>query len=148
MKFVSNDVYIGSFLVIISSIFLAQALRFPGESVYFPSFSLSMLLLFSACLLFWGVVKTVRVRRGTADYTNPEMKKLPFLVLLSGFVYVYIVGKIGFFVSSALYMPCAMLMFRQRKIIPMIATTLVVLGFLYWLFVIQLKVHMPQGILF
>ena len=135
-------------MVIVAVIFLIQALKFPGEAVYFPGFALISLLIFSMWTGFLGVYKTIQVRNGKADYTNPEIKKRPFIILASIAVYAFCMGTIGFFVSSAIYLPCGMLLFGQRRIKPIIITTVCVLGFLYWLFVIQLKVYMPRGFLF
>ena len=147
-KFLSNDVFIGFFMAIVAAIFLVQALLFPGQASYFPSFVLVLLLVFSIWVGCLGIYKTIQVRKGEADYTNPEIKKRPFLILASIAVYVFCMGTIGFFVSSAIYMPCGMLLFGQRKVKLMVITTVAVLAFLYWLFVVQLKVYMRHGFLF
>jgi hypothetical protein len=147
-KFVSNDVFIGFFMTIIAIIFLVQALQFPGDAAFFPGFVLFVMLIFSVWTAGLGIYKTSRVRKGKADYTNAELKKRPFLILASIGVYIYCMGTIGYFVSSAIYMPCGMLLFGQRKIKTMLIGTIGVLAFLYWLFVIQLKVYMPRALLF
>ena len=146
-KFISNDVFIGSFMAIVSVIFLIQALHFPDQASYFPGFAFALLLVFSIWTAGIGAYKTMQVRGGKADYTNPEMKKRPFLVLASIVVYVFCIETIGFFVSSAIFLPCGMLLFGQRKSKLIIISTISVLAFLYWLFVIQLKVHMRAGFL-
>jgi hypothetical protein len=147
-KFVSNDVFIGIFMTIFAIIFLVQALQFPDEVAYFPVLSLVLLLIFSVWTAGLGIYKTWQVRKGKANYTNAEMKKRPFIILASIGVYIYCMGTIGFFVSSAIYMPCGMMLFGQRKIKTMIISTVGVLAFLYWLFVIQLEVYMPRTLLF
>ena len=147
-KFISNDIFVGVFLSIVSLVFLVQALRFPGQAFYFPSIALGLMLFFSIWVVFLGIWKTIKVRQGKADYRNQEIKKRSFLIFASIGVYVFCIQKLGFFSASALYMPCCMLLFGQRKIKLIVFTTVGVLAFLYWLFVIQLHVYMPRGILF
>jgi hypothetical protein len=95
-----------------------------------------------------GVYKTIRVRQGKAAYKNPEIRKRPYLIFLSIIAYIFFLNFIGFFVSSAIYLPCSMLLFGQRKLKSIIISTVCLLSFLYWLFVMQLKVYMPDGLLF
>jgi hypothetical protein len=147
-KFISNDLFIGLFLVILAGIFLIQALQFPGNSVYFPSIALLLLLGLSIFMTGIGIYKTWRVRQGKAVYKNPEVKKRSYLIFLSIIVYIFFLNIIGFFVSSAIYLPCGMLLFGQRNPKSIILATIGLLAFLYWLFVIQLKVYMPDGLLF
>lgn len=146
--FISNDVWIGLFLTILAAVFLAQAVGFPGESAYFPSAMLLALLVTSAGVLGLGIWKTVKVRKGKADYTNPELKARPFLIFLSVVAYVFCIDKIGFFVTSAVYLPCAMLLFGQRNWKVIVLSTVICVACLYLVFVGQLKIHMPAAILF
>lgn len=147
-KFISNDVFLGLFTAIISVIFLIQTLEFPESVRLLPGLALGLALMFSLWIAGAGVYKTVQVRNGKADYTNPEMKKRPFILLGTIAIYVFCIQEIGFFVSSAVYLPCAMLLFGQRKVLPIIVSTIGVLLFIYWLFVMQLRVYMPAGFLF
>ena len=127
---------------------MIQALDFPGQSKFFPSFCLSALLLFSLFLIAEGAVKTVRVWQGKADYTNSELKKKPYILVAFIVLYIICVERIGFFVSSMVFMPCCMYFFGQRKLKLMIAVSLGLLAFMYWLFVVQLNLHLPNGLLF
>lgn len=147
-KFISNDVFLGFFTAVIAVIFLLQTLQFPENVRLLPGLALLLAFVFSLCIAGAGIYKTVQVRSGKADYTNPEMKKRPFILLGTIAIYVFCVQEIGFFVSSAVYLPCAMLLFGQRKVFPIIISTISVLLFIYWLFVMQLKVYMPAGFLF
>lgn len=147
-KFISNDVFLGLFAAIISVIFLVQTLEFPDNVRLLPGLALGLSLFFSLWITGMGLYKTVQVRKGKADYTNPEMKRRPFLILGSIVIYVFCMQQIGFFVTSAIYLPCAMLLYGQRKVLPIVGSTVGVLLFIYWLFVMQLKVYMPSGILF
>lgn len=131
-----------------SIIFLVQALHFPDQVGFWPSLVLALMLIFSLIVTGMGVYKTIQTRKGKADYSNPEMKRFPLIVLATIAIYVFCMEKIGFFVSTAVFLPCEMLLFGQRKVWPIILSTVVVLAFLYFLFVVQLNVYMPNGLLF
>ena len=146
-KFISNDVFLGSFLAVFSIIFLVQALRFPNNVGFFPSIILIAMLVLSLLCAAIGIYKTVQTRQGKADYKNPEMKKFPWIVLGTLAIYVFCMKRIGFFVSTAVFLPCEMLLFGQRRIIPIILSTVFVLAFLYFL-VLRLNIYMPDGFLF
>lgn len=147
-KFISNDVFLGIFCAAFAIVFLIQAAKYPGTAKIFPSVALLFMLLFSIIVLGSGIYKTIQTRTGKADYANPEMKKRPFYVFGSIVLYVYCLPKIGFFVSTAIYLPCAMLLYGQRKILPIVISTIFVLVFLYFVFVMQLNIYMPDGLLF
>jgi hypothetical protein len=87
-------------------------------------------------------------RKGKKDFKNPEMMLKPFIIMGSIFVYIFCMERIGFFVSSAIYMPCGMLLFGQRKPLRIILSTAGVLAFIYFFFIFQLNVRMPRGFLF
>lgn len=147
-KYVSSDVYLGILLTVIGVIFVIGATRFPSRASYLPIFSGLLLAIFSFAMMVFGIIKTLKVRQGKADYSKREVKGMPFLVFITILVYVFAVDKIGFFISSALFIVCEALLFKQRKILPIVLTILSLLGFLYWLFVIQLRISMPSGLLF
>lgn len=147
-KFISNDVFVGAFMSIISIAFGVQTFSFRGTSKYFPVVVFSVFVLLSLIEVFWGVSKTIRVRQGLDDYTNPEIKAKPFLLLGTMLVYIFCFGKIGFFVSSAIYLPTTMLIYGQRNWKAIILTTIGVLAFLYWMFIVQMQLHMPKTLLF
>ncbi len=147
-KFISNSIYIGLFMTALAIYALTQAVNFKGVSRYFPTIVMSIFLVFSVWMLAIGVFETIAVRRGKSDKGNPEMKATPFILFASMCVYVFCVQKIGFFVSSAIYMPVAMMLYGQRDFKKMILVTIGVLLFLYWMFIVQMQLHMPKALLF
>lgn len=62
--------------------------------------------------------------------------------------YTLLLDKIGFFVTSAVFMVIMSLWMGYRKIQFIAVTVVGLLGFIYWLFVFQLNVVLPSGILF
>lgn len=73
---------------------------------------------------------------------NPA-RFIGLLVLL--FIYAAFLGKLGFFISTALFIPAACWLLGYRRIIPVVLSTLITLGFIYLVFVKLLAVHLPQG---
>ena len=146
-KFISVDIFLGCFLAAFSVIFLIQALQFPNNVGFFPRLILISMLVFSLVTVGIGINKTIQTRKGKADYKNPEMKKFPWIVLGTIIIYVFCIQKIGFFVSTAVFLPFEMLLFGQRKALPIILSTIFVLAFLYFL-VLRLNIYMPNGFLF
>lgn len=147
-KFISTDIFLGIFCTLFSAIFLVQSLQFPGQVGFWPTFVLSLMLALSLLVTGMGIYKTIRTRKGKADYKNPEMKRFPIIVLATIAIYVFCMEKIGFFVSTAIFLPCEMLLFGQRKVLAIVLSTAIVLVFLYFVFVVQLNVYMPNGLLF
>lgn len=77
-----------------------------------------------------------------ASFGSPMMA----LVLIAA--YALLLDKIGFFVSSAVFMVGMMLFLGYRRVLNMAITIVGMLGFIYLLFVYQLHVALPAGILF
>jgi len=71
----------------------------------------------------------------------------PMIAFLMILVYTLLIPRVGFFITSAIFMLIMMVWMGYRKIVPMLLTTAIMLGFIYFLFVIQLSVPLPSGIL-
>lgn len=71
----------------------------------------------------------------------------PMIAFLMILVYTLLIPRVGFFVTSAVFMLIMMVWMGYRKIVPMVLTTGIMLGFIYFLFVVQLNVPLPSGIL-
>ena len=78
-----------------------------------------------------------------------EFKQMarPMACLLGVIGYVSIIKITGFFVASTIFTLVFMWLYGMRSVKKMVAVTLGMDLFLYVLFVIQLKVQLPQGIL-
>ncbi|MGI5962861.1 MAG: tripartite tricarboxylate transporter TctB family protein [Lawsonibacter sp.] len=113
------------YTLVVTGIFTFLGLILTGRSIYFrkkPSHD---------C----GVV-TVK------EMINPM---IAFLMILA---YTLLLDVVGFFVTSGVFMLVMMVWMGYRKIPQMVLTTAIMLGFIYVLFVYQLKVALPSGILF
>lgn len=81
---------------------------------------------------------------GEADFTKANAVMVMLLLIIA---YVILINVLGFFVSSTLYMLASMVYMGARKAKGMVITVFFMLIFIYFLFVMQLKVPLPHGLL-
>ena len=76
-----------------------------------------------------------------------EENKLPLLGYALIVVYILLIDVLGFFVSTTIFMVGYMLFLKMRKPLTLMLVTLGVDVFVYFLFVMQLKLNLPSGLL-
>ena len=118
---------------------------FPGTTQLFSRIVLLILIIIGAVLIATSLINAKKPGPEEVDFKSFKNPLICFVLIV---VYVVMIDKIGFFVSSAVCLPALMLFMGQKKPIPMIATTAGALLFIYVLFVTQLGLRMPQGLLF
>ena len=72
----------------------------------------------------------------------------PMIAFLMVLAYTLLIPRVGFFVTSTVFMLVLMWWMGYRKVVPMVCTVAGMMGFIYVLFVYQLNVTLPAGILF
>jgi hypothetical protein len=72
----------------------------------------------------------------------------PMIAFVMVAVYTLLIPKVGFFVTSTVFMLIFMVWMGYRKPVPMVLTTVGMMGFIWYLFVYSLNVPLPSGILF
>lgn len=156
-KRIHHDVWIGLVLIGFTFTFFFLTSNFPAQSAIFPRFFLIGLLFFSIMIVVAGVKKTARLGVGENDKSEldeketpirPQELKLPMIGLGIILAYIVAIDTLGFFVSTTLFLVGFMLFLRIRNYLAIGLTTLGVDLFIYVLFVRQLKLTMPAGILF
>ncbi|MEI3610172.1 tripartite tricarboxylate transporter TctB family protein [Pseudogracilibacillus sp. SO10305] len=156
MKFrIHYDVFTGLFLLIISLCFYFMSAGFPSEGKLFPVTIIVLLLLFSVLIMFSGIKKTLFNKEDTTS-TNGENEeafqkeqiKIPLITLFLIVVYIILIGYLGFFVSTILFMTTVLLLLKVKGIKGYLFTVIGTTLFLYILFVKLLHVAMPTGLLF
>ncbi len=121
------------------------SLQFPATTQMYTHVALGAFIGLSAILIVWSVIHA-KVPGG--EVVQPAIFKNPMLTFVMILVYVLLLDKIGFFVASAVFMLGFMWFMGYRKPLTMILTTVGMLGFIYLLFVYELHVSLPEGILF
>ena len=71
----------------------------------------------------------------------------PMIAFLMILAYTLLIPRVGFFATSAVFMLIMMVWMGYRKPIPMVCTTIGMLGFIWFLFCYNLNVPLPSGIL-
>lgn len=124
------------------------SLPMPGNAPIFPRMAAGFLFLCALGLLIGTVL---REKRGEA----PEVAAVDFGAMQSplvtlALVIVYALGfkYIGFYVTTFVITIALMLYMGIRSVKTMAIVVAVLMIFLYGLFTMQLKVPMPQGLLF
>lgn len=135
----NQDRVAGAILLLICTGLFYEGWRYPADSRLFPLGLLTFLMIGAIVM----IVRPARVSKGERG----EPKKVMLTTLLC-VAYVALVEVLGFFVATALFMTVFMAMMGLRKPLIYIAAIVGVNLGLYLLFVLQLKVPIPTGILF
>jgi hypothetical protein len=124
----------------------------PAGAAQFPKVILACFIGFGLWIAYKGVVKTRLLKNDRGDQVKDKpldltQLKRPFLTLAGVIMYVAAIKLAGFFVASTAFVLVFMWFSGIRSIKKMLLITLGMDIFLYLLFVIQLKVQLPSGML-
>ena len=123
------------------------SLPMPDHAPIFPRMASAFLFACGAGLMV-GAVR--RHRKGLPPETPAvdfgEMQS-PLILLLLVVVYALGFKYVGFYVTTLVIVVASMLHMGIRSVKTIALVTVILLAFLFWLFTIQLGIHMPQGIL-
>lgn len=134
-------------LIFIGGIYLYTKTRdFPAGADSFPKFLIVVTIILSGIMLLQGFF---RDKEGKGEDTNRvDFIKQPFIIYGFIIVYLLLIINLGFFVSTLLFLPAVMYYFNFRRFKVLMIPTLVMLLLVYFLFVRELHVPLPQGIFF
>lgn len=141
------------FLIAISMFFFIKAFEY-GDVKLFPIITSSLVMAFSSIQLARAIKKTKEVNKKIAedsDYIPAiswEKLKTPVVGYIMAAVYVAMIPTIGFFVSTAVFMVLFMVFLGYRKWGVILAVTVGIELAVYLLFVKELAVRIPHGILY
>lgn len=107
-------------------------------------------------LLFLSIILTlssIRKAVGDGETDKPELVSTDFLVrggmsVLVSFIYVMVMPKLGYFVSTTITMIFFLWFFGVKEIKGGVVFLVIILPFVYLLFVLGLKVLLPSGVAF
>ena len=151
-RMIHHDLWIGFLMCLVSAVLLMQTSKMPAGAAQFPKVILGCFIAFGLWIFYKGVAKTLLLSKGFSEKVKDkplEFKQMarPMACLLGVIGYVSIIKITGFFVASTIFTLVFMWLYGMRSVKKMVAVTLGMDLFLYVLFVIQLKVQLPQGIL-
>ncbi|MCM3088618.1 tripartite tricarboxylate transporter TctB family protein [Bhargavaea ginsengi] len=151
MKRLHQDVYVGLLIFAVALIFFVQSFGFPEGANIFPYYIFGLLGVFGLIIAFMGFKKSdlSKVKEGPVkDEINFSMIKLPLAGFLIIVLYTLMIQFLGFFVATSIFITLFLLFYKVKKPILMIALVIGVNVFIYLLFVYQLNVRLPGGLLF
>jgi hypothetical protein len=150
-KQIHHDVYIGLSMIFLALVAFIKALSMPEDAAQFPKLMAVILIIFSIWIVYVGIKKTRLIESGKVkkeDIITFEKTKMPLISFIIVVIYTMLINILGFFVSTTLFVAAFMYFYKIRDFKRIIITLLGLNAFIYFLFVIQLKVPLPKGIIF
>lgn len=144
-----REVWIGLVLVLFSVYFLFQCNELNQKAAQYPRIIISVLLALSVALLIQGIYYTFKpesyYKRYGKDNKSVEWGVVihPLMVFGVTVIYLALFYFTNFFIATAVFVPLLMFTFGERKILPMLLTTVGMEAFVYLLFVKMLNVYFP-----
>ena len=155
LKSVHHDIYAGLVIAVMSLFFLLKTSELPERAALYPNLILYLFLFFAVLIIINGLKKSVEMKKDLEvpqaedeERLTPTLIKGPVVLLIVVTGYVLLMGLLGFFASTALFMIAILYVLKLRSVKVYILTILFTLLFIYVLFVKLLNVFLPTGILF
>ena len=133
---------IGLFILEIFSFFMIKSL--PAKAAKYPLFVLGLLVLLTTLLGIKSFTTKVEKEKSKV-FQGFQWKQFLFIIFLSA-IYILSIDKIGFFISSFLYLIIIMIGLKSNIKLAVISSVVFCL-LMYFIFVVFLKVPVPNGIL-
>ncbi|WP_134700792.1 tripartite tricarboxylate transporter TctB family protein [Ammoniphilus sp. YIM 78166] len=152
---IHQDVVIGFIFILVSILLYMKTFDFMGEAAIYPRALIVFMIMFASLIIYSGLKKTKQLKEGhEVKYEGeegpltPSLLKSPFITLLIVGVYAGLLSVIGFFPATILFVIAFLWFMGVKKWKVYVLTSLGLNLFIYLLFVVQLNVHLPLGILF
>lgn len=151
-----QDAIVGLMIIIFSITFFTQTFKMTSDAAIYPQGILIIFALFGASILLSGMKKTTKIKTGKDDqYPEGEEERLHWKVLkspMSAFtmiaLYILLINITGFFSATTVFVLFFMRYIGAKGWVTYVSTTVGFNLFIYLLFVMQLNVQLPRGILF
>lgn len=139
----STDVLSGMCLIIFGGFFYHKADNLLAEASLWPKMVLILLIILSVLLVLRGIRKNDLCDFENSFFVSVREMSAPMIALIMMAIYVTVMSYVGFFLSTAIFLPFAMYILQQRSWKVILGTTLGLEIFVYFLFVMQLNLRMP-----
>lgn len=145
---IHQDAFIGIGITIFSLYFYIKTGDIPTGADLFPQIILTTFGLLGIAIFISGLRKGKKQQEENNEEKLKVLElKLPMFSLLVIVIYIALLNVLGFFVSTTLFI-IGFMIFYQMKSIKVIAMTVIIVNlFIYLLFVYQLNVQLPKGLL-
>lgn len=144
-----REVWLGLGLSLFSLFFLRQCDGLNQRTAQYPKIMLTILLLLSAALLLQGLYYSFQPEQYQRRYgkSNKSIQwnvvTQPLFVFGASIVYLCLFYFTNFFLATAIFVPLLMWIFGERRVMPILLTTIGLELFVYLVFVQLLHVYFP-----
>ncbi|WMJ76883.1 MULTISPECIES: tripartite tricarboxylate transporter TctB family protein [unclassified Sedimentibacter] len=137
------DFFSGLAIIAFSILLFSMTGNLPAQSSLFPK-ALSVLFGVLGLMLVFNGRKINNSEEKNPSFGNKEMWIGLGLII----TYIVLMNVTGFFTATALFIIAFMLVNKVRSVIKIGVTVVALNIFIYFIFVAQLNVPLPQGLLF
>ena len=142
-----QDFVIGLVVLLVGICGVVSAVKMPEGTRPYTVVVMGIFAFMGAILTFRSI-RYRKVPSADATVVHAAVMKNPVIAFFMVFAYAILLDIVGFFVTSAVFMLIMMRWMGYKKIITMVLTTVIMLSFIYTLFIVQLNVTLPRGVLF
>lgn len=145
IKLVDRELILGLIVSIIGLFMYTEASKLNDQASIFPKVILGIIILLSVLLLIQGIRKSIKNKYIQSSNKNMHLNdfKVPFFIFMLILIYVVLLDKMGFYISTAIFIPGIMIFYKNKNMIKIITTTVGTILFIHFLFVVQLKLFLP-----
>ena len=151
----TKNIYLTLIVILFSIGAYVGTLSYPRESAYFPRFIIGLLGFLGCFLLTKEVYKWVKKTdlpkadsgETTPIWNQPAYRKVAMMIA-SSVIYLLILSKVGFFITTFAYLPVMIWLLGIKKPATIAFSTGFVVFFIFLIFRMFLKVPFPEGLLF
>lgn len=149
MKCLHLDTVIGLCLLLFCLNFYSVTADLPKDPALFPQIILVALAAFALFILASGLVKTIRARNENKQVVHffEDGLRGPLMAYAGLVAYVALIPVLGFFTATSLATAFFMGYFGYRSYIKALIILVSINAFIYLLFVWQLRILLPTGLL-
>ena len=136
-----SDAVQGLIVIIVAVLLLLNISKFPEEAARLPRLVVLVMLLFGAYLTMISLL-IKRRKAETGEVASGENYRDLAIAAISIILYIFLISKIGFIVSSVAFLLLAMIV-KGQKIATSIIITTATMATLYFVFIIWLAIPLP-----
>lgn len=146
----NKEIYLSTFIIVVCAWLYNSAQSFPMVARRYPQ---GLLVIIGVLAVIEMITKTFAISRLTETIEQVAKKSItPFIRAVTVgalcLMYVFMVGNLGYFSSTIIFGFVFMFYLGLRRPTTLISVVLGMNLFIYLLFVVLLRVPMPQGLLF
>jgi len=148
MRNIHLDTFIGLLMLVVSGYFYSLTQEMPPEPAEFPKIVLIILMIFSLVIMSKGILLSIRAKKkGLIVEQYFDKIRGPMVVYFALCIYVVLIELLGFFASTTIASAFFMLLFGMKSYTKLFLVLIGINVFIYLLFVWQLKIVLPSGVL-